>query len=139
MIPFVLDTDMLTLFQDGHPAVVAQVVTRSRTELAVTVVGAEEQLSGWYTRLRRAKKRDELARVYGRMAASLESLAHFQILPFTEPAILRYEQLLSLKLGVGAMDLRIAATVLEHGGTFVTRNKRDFQRVPGLQFVDWSI
>jgi tRNA(fMet)-specific endonuclease VapC len=44
----------------------------------------------------------------------------------------RYEQLRKLKVNIGRTDLRIAATVLEYGATLVTRNSRDFKRVPGL-------
>jgi hypothetical protein len=32
--------------------------------LAITVISVEEQLSGWYRRLRQAKKPEQLARVY---------------------------------------------------------------------------
>jgi tRNA(fMet)-specific endonuclease VapC len=63
----------------------------------------------------------------------------FAVLSFTEPAIQRFEQLRSLKLNVGLMDLRIAATALENGLTVVTRNQRDFNRVPGLTTEDWSV
>src|SRR5262245_7141050 len=139
MTPYVLDTDSLTLFQKGLPALVRQVTQHARQDVAITVISVEEQLSGWYTRVRRAKRRDESARAYDQLAANVESLTCFRILRFPEPAILRFEDLLSLKLGVGGMDLRIAAIVLEHGATLVTRNKQDFQRIPGLQFVDWSI
>ena len=31
-----------------------------------------------------------------------------------------------------------AATVLDSEATLVTRNTRDFERVPGLKFTDWS-
>jgi tRNA(fMet)-specific endonuclease VapC len=77
MIPYVLDTDILTLFQENHAAVVRQVLNRPRTELAVAILTVEEQLSGWYTRLRRAKDVDELALVYERMTAAVDSLTRF--------------------------------------------------------------
>jgi tRNA(fMet)-specific endonuclease VapC len=61
-----------------------------------------------------------------------------QILSFTEPAIARYEQLKAMKLNVAKMDLRIAAIALEAGGTLVTRNLRDFQRIPNLPMENWA-
>ena len=61
-----------------------------------------------------------------------------QILDFTEPAIIRYNALLALKLNVGKMDLRIAAIALEAGATVITRNLRDFQRVPELACENWA-
>jgi len=35
------------------------------------------------------------------------------------------------------MDTLIAATALAHSATLVTRNVREFARVPGLKSVDW--
>jgi tRNA(fMet)-specific endonuclease VapC len=134
----VLDTDMLVLFQEGHPTVRGRVLAHPLSELATTVITVEEQLSGWYTLLRRAKKRTQLARTYQRLAETVELLSHFKILSFTEPAIERFEQLKAQKLGVKHMDLRIAAIVLEHGGRIVTRNLRDFRRVDALEIEDWS-
>lgn len=39
--------------------------------------------------------------------------------------------------GIGPMDTLIAATALAHNATLVTRNVREFGRVPGLKVTDW--
>jgi tRNA(fMet)-specific endonuclease VapC len=44
-----------------------------------------------------------------------------------------------MKLNAGKMDLRIGAIALEHGAIVVTRNLRDFQRIPNLTAEDWSV
>lgn len=96
-------------------------------------------MSGWYTLLRRARDKAKLARAYERMTENVRFLSRLQIFSFTEPAIARFESLKSMKLGVKAMDLRIAAVALEVAATVVTRNLADFGRVPGLRVEDWSV
>lgn len=51
----------------------------------------------------------------------------------------QFDQLVSAKLNVKHSDLRIAAIALQLGATVVTRNRRDFARVPGLMIEDWSV
>jgi tRNA(fMet)-specific endonuclease VapC len=136
----VLDTDTLSLHERrAHPALSARIRSAAPGEVAVTVISVEEQLTGWYTMLRKARLRPDIARAYQRLAKSVESLSALRILPFPEPAIARYETLAAMKLNVAHMDLRIAAIALENGGTVVTRNLRDFQRVPGLSVVNWAV
>jgi tRNA(fMet)-specific endonuclease VapC len=135
---FVLDTDILTLFQRNHATVTARVAELSTHDFAVSVVTVEEQLSGWYAQLRKAKGPEKLAWAYGRLAANVRFLARVPILDFEEAAIQRYERLKRLRLKVGKMDLQIAATALHYGGTVVTRNIRDFKAIPGLTTEDWS-
>lgn len=38
---------------------------------------------------------------------------------------------------IGPLDTLIAATALAHGATLVTRNVREFARVPGLTVENW--
>src|SRR5688572_4130904 len=121
---FVLDTDILTLYRHGDPAVCRHVNTHLPDELATTVITVEEQLSGWYSLVRRAKRPPQVARAYQRLADSVLFLAAWQILSYTEPAITRYDQLRAMKLQVRTMDLRIAAITLEQAATLVTRNLR---------------
>ncbi len=135
---YVLDTDIMTLYQHGHPRVGQQVLAHPVAQLAIAVISVEEELTGWYTKLRQARKRDELARIYQRLSEAVPFFARFQILSFTEAAIVRYESLRAAHRSAGKNDMRISAIALEHGATVVTRNARDFKQIPGLAIEDWS-
>jgi len=135
---FVLDTDILSLYWEGEEAVRQRVDARPAEELAITVISVEEQLSGWYSLIRQAKRPPQRAQAYRRLADCVLYLAGWRILPYTEAAMTRVQELQGQKLNVGQMDLRIAAITLEHGGTVVTRNLRDFQRIPGVTCENWA-
>jgi tRNA(fMet)-specific endonuclease VapC len=135
---YILDTDSLSLYERGHPQITVRVEACPPGDLAVSIISVEEQLTGWYGLLRRARTTEQLAAVYQRLTETVGFLSRLRILTFTEPAIRRYDELGTRKLNIGKMDLRIAAIVLEYGGTVVTRNTRDFGRVPGLPVEDWT-
>ena len=50
---FVLDTDILSLYRRGQPLVVQRMLQQSLNTLATTAITVEEQLTGWYTLLRK--------------------------------------------------------------------------------------
>jgi len=67
--------------------------------------------------------------------------ARFELLPFDLPAA-RYAaqvraQLEAQGTPIGAVDTMIAGVALAHGLILVTRNVREFERVPGLQIQNW--
>jgi tRNA(fMet)-specific endonuclease VapC len=136
---YVLDTDILSLYRRGHALLKQRIEDDTSLDLAITVMSVEERLSGWYTMLRQVTHPPDLARAYAELADSTQFLGTWAILSFTEPAIARYDQLAAMKLNVRKMDLRIAAITLEHGGILITRNLRDFRRIPNLVVEDWSV
>ena len=138
MALFVLDTNVIIDFQAGNPAICSRLLACSLDQLSTTVITVEEQLSGWYTLLRRAKGKEQLARTYQRLGDTVSLLGRFPLLSFTEVAIERFEQLKALRLGVKHMDLRIAAITMEHEGILITRNEIDFKLIPGLRFENWQ-
>ena len=135
---YALDTDMLTLYRRGHEVVMRHALMHPPEDLAITVITVEEQLSGWYTLLRRVKTSADLTRVYDRLVETVMFFSSTHMLSFTQPAVAQYEQLRSMRLRIGTMDLRIAAITLAHSATLVTRNVQDFQRIPGLVIEDWT-
>ncbi len=136
---YVMDTDLLSLLRKGHAKVTARVAATPPNHLAVTIITIEEQISGWYRALRQAQSTTDLALAYERLTATIRFLSRLPIVSYDEPAILRARQLHSQKLNVRKSDLSIAAIALEHHAIVVTRNLRDFGRVPGLVCEDWSI
>jgi len=87
MSVFVLDTDILKLFERGQAVVEACVAEHDPTEIAISVVTVEEQLSGWYDQLRKAKSPEKLAWAYRRLASAVRFLSRVQILDCDESII----------------------------------------------------
>jgi tRNA(fMet)-specific endonuclease VapC len=138
MISHLLDTDMLSLFQHGHPNVSARCALAPPGSLAITIISVEEQFLGWYTRARQAKRDDEIASAYDRMTEFASFIKQLPIVSFKAKAIQKYRGLKALKLNVGKKDLCIAAIGCELNATVVAANLSDFGRVPGLAVEDWS-
>lgn len=137
---FLLDTDTLSLVQRGHATVLNRVNRTPLADMAISTITLWEQMQGWQSSLTRARDRKQMAQAHERLVVRLlPTWRKFAAVAMTEPAILRFENLVTLKLNVGPMDLRIAAIALENALIVVTRNLRDFQRVPTLTVEDWSV
>jgi tRNA(fMet)-specific endonuclease VapC len=139
MTVFLLDTTTLTLLQHKHPVVRANFVAHHGNAVVITSVNIEEALGGWYTALRQARTNADQARAASLLSDAFMFLSQFPVIALTADSLDRADQLVKLKLNVGRMDLKIAALALELGATVVTNNARDFARVPGLAWVDWSV
>ncbi len=61
-----------------------------------------------------------------------------QILDYSRAADDYFRQFQSQRVRIGTQDLRIASISIAHGGTVLTRNRKDFEQIPGLTIEDWS-
>lgn len=139
MPAYILDTDSFTLMVDGIQPIASRVLAMSRPDLFTTVITVDESLSGWYSLARCARRPDQLEFAYAEMIRSVQAFSHLQILNFTQAAAASFDSLVRAKLNVKKNDLRIAAIALEHAATVVTRNVRDFNRIPNLVVEDWMV
>lgn len=136
---WVLDTDHVSLLQRGNPLVSQRLKTLNSAEIAVTIVTVEEQFGGRLHVIRQGSSRDEILLAYARLMATLNYFGTVNVLDFDNDAWNCYEQLVRQRIRIGTRDLRIAALALSKNAILVTRNRRDFERVPGLRFEDWTV
>lgn len=136
---YLLDTDTFSLYLDERDtALIERIHSTPPEQLAVSVITAEEQLDGWQAFIKKSRSPEMMAYGYDRYARNIVSLSRLQIIGFAPSTQARLAALKATVKNVGGNDLRIAATALETGATVVTRNRRDFERVPGLTVQNWA-
>jgi tRNA(fMet)-specific endonuclease VapC len=139
----VLDTDHLTLAERRESA--ASQILQARLDRldtgsrATTIVTYEEQTRGWMAYAARAKTVAHEIQAYAKLKTHLLSFRNIVVLDFDERAGIEYQRLRQSRIRVGAMDLKIAAIVLAHGATLLSKNLVDFRKVPGLKVADWTL
>lgn len=136
---YILDTDHISLLQRGNATVFARLLQIDVSNRGVTVVSLSEQIQGRLAVIRRSSSEMEAARGFQRLQETTNFYQSVTILPYDQQAVEEYNRLRSAHVRIGTQDLRIAAIALSQNAVLVTRNRRDFQQVPSLQFVDWSV
>jgi tRNA(fMet)-specific endonuclease VapC len=137
-MPYVLDTDHVSLLLQGHSGVVQRLATHPPAEIYVTLVTVQELLDGWLPQLKRKQPVERYVWAYTGLRRTLEFLCDANLLDFDTQAAKEYERLRATYRRLGTNDLRIAAIALRARATVVTRNVRDFSQVKGLTVEDWT-
>ena len=139
---FLLDTDHISILQKqvgpDYAALIARLTQVSRADLAFCIVSFHEQVLGCNAFVAQANTAANIVRGYRMFDRVLSAFAAAVVLPFDANASLVLDTLKLQRLRVATMDLRIASIALSQGLTLLTRNSRDFSRVPGLVIEDWT-
>jgi tRNA(fMet)-specific endonuclease VapC len=129
----ILDSNAISYYFRGDPQVVPRLQALQPIDIAVPAIVVYE--------LRYGLLRLPQDAAQPRLDALAQFLRPLQVLPFdTECAAHAARIRVALEAAgtpIGPHDTLIAATVLRHQATLVTRNVREFSRVPGLQWVNW--
>jgi tRNA(fMet)-specific endonuclease VapC len=139
MIAF--DTDVLSEILKGNQDLVRRANLVPRHEQAVPIVAVEEILRGRLNGIRQAeanKANLSVDQAYYLFERSLIHLGRLRFLPYTPEAEMVYQQWRGQKVRVGTQDLRIAAICVAQACTLISRNRRDFERIPGLLVEFWD-
>jgi tRNA(fMet)-specific endonuclease VapC len=140
MSTYILDTDIVGFVQQANPTVLQRLHILSPADVvATTIITTEEDIGGWLPACRRARNGTARVQAYARLQEALRFYQRIAWLPFTDAAATLFDQLQGQKLRLGTNDLCIAAITLSVGGILVTRNSKDFRRIPGLTMEDWTL
>jgi len=140
----VLDTDIFSLIElpdsPQYARVRARIAQLDPPEPVVTtVVTYEEQSRGRLAMVSAARTSRQLVQAYSHLRQHALNYSKIFVIGFDEPAALAAAVLQKSKLRLGTMDIRIAAIAMANGALLLSRNLRDFQRVPDLRVEDWTI
>ncbi len=135
---FILDSDHLSLYQRGHKPIQQYLLNTPPEDIAITIISVEELIRGRFAQVRKAKKQRERLNAYHWLSETFDFLTDFTVLKYDLRAEIHFQDLRAQKIRVGTQDLRIAAIALSKNGIVVTRNERDFGKIPRLKIEDWS-
>ena len=141
MTLYVIDTDILSLYQRNHPQASVQIrlARQNALTLATTVVTVEEQYAGRLAQIRKAKTPEVLITAYELLTTTFSLFSQLKILGYDRTADDYFRQFRQQRIRIGTQDLRIASIALAHSAIIVTRNHKDFGQVPNLIIKDWSL
>lgn len=129
---YLLDTCVISDFIKGEAGTKIRLKQTPPVDIAVSAITVMELRYGLVLNLQRAQKIEP---------AISSFLSSATILPFStveaEQAAQIRAVLKSQGQPIGAYDVLLAATALQHNLLMITANQREFDRVPGLQTENW--
>ena len=129
----ILDSNTISYYFRGDPQVVPRLQALRPADVGVPAI-VEYELRYGLLRLPQEAATPRLAAL-AQLLQPLQRLA-FDSECAAQAARIRAE-LEARGTPIGPHDILIAATALRHQSTLVTRNVREFSRVPGLQWLNW--
>lgn len=102
-----------------------------------SIVTVEESCRGWLAKIASYREPPEQVWAYGELEKLFTVTAGLVRLPWDDEAATRFRSFRQQGIRIGTMDLKIACIVLEYDAVLLTRNRSDFEKVPGLRFENW--
>lgn len=140
---YLLDTDHISFLQlrsgPEYTVLAARLAQQSPADFAFCIVSFHEQLLGANAFIQKAKNSVDTARGYALLNEILQGFSGAHVLLFNAGPAAVFDRLRAQGIRVATMDLRIASIALAQGLIVLTRNARDFRKVPGLVTDNWTV
>lgn len=139
---YILDSDIVSIViwrREDYQRVLERLQPIPAGMLFTSIITVNELLEGTAGLIRRSARTVSAMSAYDRLGSILSYVCHVDVLPFDDPAYATFASFPASAKRVGTNDCRIAAIAISRGMTVVTRNSRDFDRIPGVKHEDWTV
>ena len=136
---YLLDTNHVSVLQRGGEQAIfllSRLRRLSPDDYGTTIVTYEEQCRGRADQIHQARSGKERLDAYFRLSETLRFFSRIAVWDYTSAAETHFLTLSTLQLGM--KDRLIASIGLANGAMVLTRNLRDFGRIPNLPVEDWT-
>jgi tRNA(fMet)-specific endonuclease VapC len=136
---YCLDTNTFTHFHSGNLKILQYRKQLADPEISITIITKIEVLRGRFEFLLKATSEEEFLRAQSLLIRTEETLVGFPVVYLDQTAVAHFTRLRHTK-GLkkhGRADLLIAGITLAQKATLVSRNLKDFSRIPNLKVVNW--
>jgi tRNA(fMet)-specific endonuclease VapC len=136
-----LDTDHLTVLKytdsDRYERLHGRLLAAAPELIGTTIVNVEEQTRGWLAAI--AKERTLLRQItaYRELTDLFDFFAKLNIISLSADAVDLFSGFRKSGIKIGTMDLKMASIAIANNVLFLTANRRDVGKVPGLRFENW--
>jgi len=134
-----LDTDHVTVLRmpptERRTRLLARLSLAVGEQVAIPVVAVEETMRGWLASIAKERQARRQVGPYRELARLFHFFAEFEIAPFDDRAADLFDQFGRIKISTS--DRKIAAIAIVNNALLLTANRRDYEQVPGLRFVNW--
>ncbi len=138
---YVLDSDvasLLTHYPNQQPHLVQKVSAMPIQQMWISIVTIEEAIKGAFALINNPKMPTAQIQSCELLRRIMQEYSRFRILPYDATAQQVYKNMTAAEKRVGTNDCKIAAIAMSRNFVVVTRNVRDFTRINGVVFEDWT-
>jgi tRNA(fMet)-specific endonuclease VapC len=136
-----LDTDHLTVLKytesERHARLRVRLLAAAPELIGTTIVNVEEQMRGWLSAVAKERTLPRQITAYRELTDMFDFFAKLSVVSLSADAVDLFDGFRKSGVRIGSMDLKMACIALANHALFLTANRRDFERVPGLIFENW--
>ena len=139
---YAMDTDHISFLQGATPEGIVlrrRLRAVSADDHGTTVVTYEEQCRGWLDKIHRAATPEARILAYADLKDNLTFFSRIAVWEYSAAVEAEYAKLVKAKVRIGTKDLLIASIALANNAVVLTRNIKDFGKIPGLKIENWTV